>query len=385
MQLKPKFLIPRLGSKRSDPKPQSDRRAVVPSEGQYRALFDRYPHPAWVLDRATLRFLAVNEAALDRYGYSREEFLSMSYPDIHPTEDAREVRQKLGQDAPSRGASHARQKVKSGSMVRVHLLWRPVPFNRVPAILVIAEPPPRSVRRLLQETEEGRYRLEALSRRLVELQETERSEIARELHDEIGQLLTGLKLMMATSAGREGRENGVSAAQAAERQEMAAIVNELIGRLRDLSMNLRPPMLDQIGLVPALQWHFERYTTRTKVRVSFTESVHGFRFPEDVEIAAFRIIQEALTNVARHAGVEEAYVEVEAERDSLKLLIEDKGQGFNERDAVSGRSAGIIGMQERAHLVGGHLTLETEIRGGTRITVVLPLRNHEEWSGEPDL
>ena len=204
-------------------------------------------------------------------------------------------------------------------------------------------------------------------------------------HDEIGQLLTGLKLMMATSAGREGRENGASAAQAAERQEMAAIVNELIGRLRDLSMNLRPPMLDQIGLVPALQWHFERYTTRTKVRVFFTESVHGFRFPEDVEIAAFRIIQEALTNVARHAGVEEAYVEVEAERDSLKLLIEDKGQGFNERDAVSGRSAGIIGMQERAHLVGGHLTLETEIRGGTRITVVLPLRNHEEWSGEPDL
>ena len=289
MQLQPKFLIPRQSSKRSDSQP-GDRRVVEASEGQYRALFDRYPHPAWVIDRATLHFLAVNDAALDRYGYSREEFLSMSYPDIHLAEDAREVRQKLGQYAPSRGASHARQKVKSGSMVRVHLVWRPVPFNRIPAILMIAEPPPRSVRRLLQETEEGRNRLEALSRRLVELQETERSEIARELHDEIGQLLTGLKLMLASSAGRESRENGAPAGQSAERQEMAAIVNELIGRLRDLSMNLRPPMLDQIGLVPTLQWHFERYTTRTKVRVLFKESIQGSRFPEDVEITAFRII-----------------------------------------------------------------------------------------------
>jgi len=357
----------------------------VSSDGQYRALFDRYFHPAWVIDRATLRFLVANDAALDRYGYSREEFLSMSYPDIHLAEDAREVRQKLGQYAPSRGASHARQRVKSGSVVRVHLLWRPVPFNRVPAILMIAEPPPRSVRRLLQETEEDRHRLEALSRRLVELQETERSEIARELHDEIGQLLTGLKLMLASSASRESRENGSAGAFASERQEMAAIVNELIGRLRDLSMNLRPPMLDQIGLVPTLQWHFERYTMRTKVRVSFTETIQGSRFSEDVEIAAFRIIQEALTNVARHAGVEEVHAEVQADEENLKLAIEDKGRGFDPRTAVSGRSAGIIGMQERAHLVGGSLTLESEISGGTRITVLLPLRNHEEWSGEPNL
>jgi len=384
MQLQPKFLIPRQSSKRSDSQP-GDGRVVEASEGQYRALFDRYPHPAWVIDRATLGFLAVNDAALDRYGYSREEFLSMSYPDIHLAEEAREVRQKLGQYAPSRGASHARQKVKSGSMVRVHLVWRPVPFNRIPAILMIAEPPPRSVRRLLQETEEGRNRLEALSRRLVELQETERSEIARELHDEIGQLLTGLKLMLASGAGRESRENGASAGQSAERKEMAAIVNELIGRLRDLSMNLRPPMLDQIGLVPTLQWHFERYTTRTKVRVLFKDSIQGSRFPEDVEIAAFRIIQEALTNVARHAAVEEAQVEVEADQGSLKLLIEDKGQGFDPRTAVFGRFAGIIGMQERAHLVGGNLTLESAIAGGTRIAVALPLRNPEEWSGEPNL
>src|SRR5438552_12153720 len=137
MQVQPKVLIPRQGSKRSDPPPserapETSEHALEPSEGQYRALFDRFPHPAWVLDRATLRFLAANEAAVDRFGYTREEFLTMSYPDIHFAEDATEVRQKLGEHSDSRGASHARQRVKSGSMVRVHLLRRPVPFNRAP-------------------------------------------------------------------------------------------------------------------------------------------------------------------------------------------------------------------------------------------------------------
>ena len=266
------------------------------------------------------------------------------------------------------------------------MLFRSVPFNRVPAILMIAESTPRAMRRLLEETEQGRNRLEALSRRLVEIQEIERAEVARELHDEIGQLLTGLKLMIASGAEKRGRDTGLNgagpqsapasqSASVAHRQGMAAIVNELIGRLRDLSMNLRPPMLDEIGLVPTLQWHFERYSARTRIHVLFRETVGGRRFPAAVEIAAFRIIQEALTNAARHADVEDVAVEVNADPECLNLVIEDKGQGFNPRTAPSGRSAGIIGMQERAHLVGGYLTLESAIAAGTRIAVVLPLRS----------
>ncbi len=383
MLLQPKPLIRQDGSGPNDPRP-ADERAMEPGEGQYRAIFDHYPHPAWVLDRATLRFLAANDAAVARYGYSREEFLGMSYTDIHAAEDAQEVRRKLGEFAPSRGAADAKQRLKSGSMVRARVTWSPVPFNRVPAILMIAESTPRNLRRLLQETEEGRHRLEALSRRLVELQEIERSEIARELHDEIGQLLTGLKLLLASGASREKRERAPRGEAASEREEMAGIVNELIGRLRDLSMNLRPPMLDEIGLVSTLRWHFERYTSRTRVHVSFMENIDGSRFPGAVEITAFRIVQEALTNVARHAEVAEVDVEIRADREGLKLLIEDKGRGFNPRTATSGRSAGIIGMQERANLVGGRLTLESAIGAGTRIAVVLPLRNREAGDRGPD-
>ncbi len=378
MLLLPKPLIPRhpkTGDSHSGERTPPEVRVV---EDQYRAIFDRYPHPAFILDRATLRILAANETAIDYYGYSREEFLAMSYTDLHLSEDGVDVQQKLGQYSDSRGASHWRQKMKSGVLTRVHAIWRPVPYDRIPAILMIAESTPRAIGRLLKETEEGRNRLVALSRRLVELQEIERADIAREIHDEIGQLLTGLKLMIASLADREGPDAGSLGQAGSQRKEMAAIVNELIGRLRDLSMDLRPPMLDEIGLVPTLRWHFERYTARTRVSVVFHETVDGRRFPAAVEIAAFRIIQEALTNVARHADVQEIDVDVKSDRESLKLLIEDKGRGFNPRVAPSGRSAGIIGMQERAHLVGGNLTLESAVDAGTRISVMLPLRNREE-------
>jgi PAS domain S-box-containing protein len=375
MMLRRKSLIPRPGATSRAPSgggPPADPGA---GEGQYQAIFDRYPHPVWILDRATLRFLAVNETAVERYGYSREEFLSMSYPGIHLSEDEDELRQKLGQYAGSSGASDWRQRTKSGSLVRIHAVWRPVPFNRVPAILMIGESSPPARRRLLEETEEGRDRLLALSRRLVEVQETERSEIARELHDEIGQLLTGLKLLIASGA-RAGSPDP-------DQEEMAAIVGELIGRLRDISMSLRPPMLDEIGLLPTLLWHFERYTARTHVRVSLRQTIENARFPAPVEIAAFRIIQEALTNVARYAGVECVEVDVRAGRESLVLRIEDRGRGFNPRTAPSGGSAGIIGMQERAHLVGGHLTLESAMAAGTRIAVVLPVGCHEAEAEVP--
>ena len=340
--MRPTPLIP---SERTTPKEARGRatpRAAAIGEAQYETIFNRLPQPTWILDRATLRFVAANEAATARYGYSREEFLAMSYPDLHLPEDAMGVRQRLGQYAPSRGTVAWYHRTKTEKVIRVHAVWIPVPFDRVPAILMVVETTPTALRRLVEETEEGRGRLEALSRRLVELQEAERSEIARELHDEIGQLLTGLKLLVAS--GERRGENGFLGLPAAERAEINSIVNELIGRLRDLSMNLRPPMLDEIGLIPTLEWYFGRYTARTHVNVTLRHSVEPARFPAAVEITAFRIIQEALTNVARHAGTDHVDVEIHGDRESLRLLIEDKGNGFNPRLMLSSHSAGICRM-----------------------------------------
>jgi signal transduction histidine kinase len=144
-------------------------------------------------------------------------------------------------------------------------------------------------------------------------------------------------------------------------------------------------MLEEIGLIPTLQWYFERYTARTRIRVTLVQDVHRTRFADAIEIASFRIIQEALTNVARHAEVDVVEVDLRIDPDGLRIVVEDQGQGFDPGTMRDGVSAGITGMQERAHLVGGHLTLESSSGSGTRVVVVLPLLAFEEGSEDLDL
>jgi PAS domain S-box-containing protein len=207
-------------------------------------------------------------------------------------------------------------------------------------------------------------RLEALSRRLVQVQESERAEIARELHDEVGQLLTGLSLLI---------EDGDGANALPKREEMRRIVSELFGRVRDLSMNLRPPMLDPLGLLPALLWQIERFEAQTGIKVAFRHASLDRRFPSRVEITAFRIIQEALTNVARHAGVTKARLEVWADAASLGARIADEGRGFDVEAAFARHSSGLAGMRERSRLLGGELTIESAPGSGTKLSMDLPL------------
>jgi PAS domain S-box-containing protein len=230
---------------------------------------------------------------------------------------------------------------------------------------------------LYEQMRAGRDRLRTLSRRLVEVQETERRQIARELHDEIGQMLTGLKLVLEMSMRlpADTALSGMSEAQ--------TLVNELLGRVRELSLDLRPAMLDDLGLLPSLLWHFERYTAQTDVQVVFKHTgLEGQHFASEVETAAYRIVQEALTNVARHADVSEAAVRVWADGETLGVQIEDQGAGFDPEDALAaGDSSGLSGMQERAVLLGGLLTIESNPGAGTTLTVELPLGASGEEEG----
>jgi PAS domain S-box-containing protein len=220
--------------------------------------------------------------------------------------------------------------------------------------------------RLLDQVLSGRERLQALSRRLVEVQEEERRHIARELHDEIGQVLTGLKLNLEMDARTAGRTPAAMA-------EARSLVNDLIGRVRDLSLDLRPAMLDDLGLLPALLWHFERYRSQTGVQVRFEHRGLGHRCSPEVETAAYRIVQEALTNAARHAGVGDVTVRVWTDGETLRVQVEDRGRGFGPGQLTSGDSSGLTGMRERAVLMGGQLTIESAPGAGTRVTATIPL------------
>jgi GAF domain-containing protein/anti-sigma regulatory factor (Ser/Thr protein kinase) len=222
--------------------------------------------------------------------------------------------------------------------------------------------------RLRNEMREGRERLQALSRRLVNVQEEERRRLARDLHDEIGQILTGLKFTLASS------DRCADAAIRTDLTRATDLVSDLIGRVRELSLDLRPSMLDDLGLVPALLFHVDRYTAQTKVRVRMEHSgIEGQGFPREIETAAYRIVQEALTNVARHAGVEAAIVRVWTSGATLGVQIVDEGCGCDPVAALQARDGGLAGMRERAALLGGQLDVESSPGAGVRITATLPL------------
>lgn len=223
--------------------------------------------------------------------------------------------------------------------------------------------------RLLEETRLSRNRLADLSRKLVETHEAEQRAIGRELHDQIGQMLTALKLTMETARLLPAEKASQKNLQAQE------LVNEMLARISALTLELRPPMLDDLGLIPALTWHVNRYQEQTRIQVKFKHSgVEGKRFPTEIETTAYRIAQEALTNVARHAGAARARLEVHAGGGMLSLEIEDNGRGFDPQTEIENpHSSGLKGMRERAALVGGSLQIESQPGRGAREFIQLPL------------
>jgi PAS domain S-box-containing protein len=215
--------------------------------------------------------------------------------------------------------------------------------------------------------------LKTLSRRLMEVQELERRNIALELHDEIGQVLTGLKFTLEVSTKLPVAEVGDSLAQA------RGLVNDLMARVRKLSLDLRPAMLDDLGLLPTLLWHIEHYTAQTHIRVNFKHSgLEQNRFAPEVETVAYRVVQEALTNVARHANVHEATVRVWTHQDTLAIEVADAGRGFDLEAVVGCETSGLTGMRERAMLAGGQLKLESNVGEGTRLLAELSIKSRNE-------
>lgn len=210
--------------------------------------------------------------------------------------------------------------------------------------------------------------LQTLSRRLMEVQESERRNIALELHDEIGQVLTGLKLTLEVSTRLPATELGDTLGRA------RGLVNELMARVRKMSLDLRPGMLDDLGLLPTLLWHIENYTAQTNVKVNFKHSgLERQRFAPEVETTAYRVVQEALTNVARHARVPEVKVRVWTHQDTLSIEVADDGQGFDLNSVVACETSGLTGMRERAMLAGGKLQIESRPGQGTRLLAELSI------------
>ena len=219
-------------------------------------------------------------------------------------------------------------------------------------------------------------RLEQLSHRLLESQENERRAIARELHDEIGQVLTVAKIDLQTI------QAGGDAERLARRlDENIDILDRCLMQVRNLSFDLRPPILDDLGLLPALRWQTQRHALRGNFTVQIVADDIPHRLDSDLETVSFRIVQEALTNIARHAQARNVEVTIRILGEELKLTIQDDGNGFDVKDltlrANHGQTFGVMSMQGRAELLNGRFSIESEIAHGTKVTASLPLRFSE--------
>ena len=218
--------------------------------------------------------------------------------------------------------------------------------------------------------------LKALSRHVLEVQELERRRVAIELHDELGQSLTAIKINLQLS--QRLKEQPLSELNL----ESIRIVEDALQQVRRLATTLRPSMLDDLGLAPALKWIAEQSAGRGGFAVNFHHVRAQSRLAPDIETACFRIVQEALTNITRHAQAKRVEISLRREGEDMVLSVQDDGLGFDiqamRQRAVLGGSLGVLGMQERANLIDGQLTIHSVSGQGSSVQLICPWRAHTE-------
>jgi signal transduction histidine kinase len=221
-----------------------------------------------------------------------------------------------------------------------------------------------------QKLEIAHQQLRQLSGKILQLQEHERMLLSRGLHDDVGQSLTGLQLQLQAIRRRAANDTDGKALD-----ESIQIVGQLLAQVRDLSLDLRPPQLDQLGLAAALRWYGERKVERLPELTLHFEAQDLPPLDADVETAAFRIVQEAMTNVLRHAVAHRVSIALENHEGGLKVLVQDDGRGFDvaaaQDRARRGASLGLLDIQERAAMAGGRVDIQSR-PGCTRVVIQLP-------------
>jgi signal transduction histidine kinase len=227
--------------------------------------------------------------------------------------------------------------------------------------------------RLFAAVRQQRAQLRALANKLTEVQESERRQLARELHDEMGQALTAIRMDLA--AVEKALPSAAPPHLRERLTDAAHLTEQTLEQIRELSLNLRPPMLDDLGLVPTLRWYLKRYSSRTAIQSGLTVLGSEQRLLPTIETALYRVLQEALTNVARHAGAKSVHLTLRYQTTAVFAHVEDDGCGFNVDEGLGHEigSMGLLGMRERVSLLGGKLQIESVMGKGTTLWLELPL------------
>ncbi len=345
---------------------------------------------AIVSRRADGAILSWNRAAARMFGYEPEEVLgrdvSLLYSATVPSDQI-----GLG-DRAMRGEAiikrQTRRQRKDGSEVDVEVTISPVKRSdgSVAGVSAIYRDITERLRmeaelhhllrvhrRAEAQARESQDRLRELSFALQTIREEEKARIARELHDELGQVLTALKMDVAAIEAELNLNPGSARESLVKRIDgMKQLIDTTVASVRRIAADLRPVMLDNLGLVPTLEWLIQTFTERSGIPVDLDIPDENLGVGGDAATAIFRIVQEALTNVSRHSGADHVGVEVLRRGGNVVARIVDNGGGFSEADTRKARAFGLLGMLERAHVLGGDLVVSSSAAEGTRIEAVIP-------------
>lgn len=332
----------------------------------YRVFVERMNEGAAVLSSGHT-VLHCNRRFAGLVGAGIQSVVGAAMPSLVWPEDRARLEALLRQaiQRPCRG--EIRLQSKEGTLLPVRLSLNPLRPGGTRAICLIASDQ-STVKRAEKELRAAAEQMRSLAAHLLSVREEERARIAREIHDELGQSLTALKIDLAWMGRRLSRGNGQMIEKIHSTVELA---DNLIQAVRRISTELRPGILD-LGLTAAVEWQAQEFQARTGIQCRLRLLAQEAVAP-GAATAVFRIFQEALTNIARHAGATRAEVVLQEQREGLELRIRDNGRGFDPADPAIPKSLGLLGMRERATMLGGQVNVSSSPGKGTRVTAWIPL------------
>ena len=336
--------------------------ALERSAEHYRELFEQHPVPMWVFDTTTLGFLAVNEAAIHKYGWPREEFLKLNLLDVRPPEEVERTLESVRQTVPREFTISGiwTHKLRSGELVKIEASGRTLTWDGRPArMAVLYDVTERE--RAMAEISRGREQLVELSRELMDKEAFERRRLSQVLHDRFAQ-----NLAAAVPSRAPAWLRGVAAELL---QPAVGVLEDALQEVRGLLHDLRPPLLDDFGLRAALHFEVERRQIADGPGIWFAPVAEGLvepRLDGTVEYGMFGIAREALANALFHAGARRIDVSLELHVDSAQLVVRDDGIGFTAADEERARHhLGLVSMRERAGWIGATLAVVSAPGQGT--------------------
>lgn len=322
------------------------------------------------------KIFAANPASCVLFGRSEQELQAMGERDLFDASDPRLKDSPIGCNRPGQLTGDFRFVRKSGEAFEGELFSSEFEDHEGQTRSTLIVRDTTEQHRYQNAQKESAFKLQALSRKIINAQEAERRRVANELHDELGQSLTAIKINLQSGARFKSRSPDQM------NQENIRIVEDTLHQVRSLALALRPSILDNLGLDPALNWLGKQVAQRSGFEFDFLPLAGRQRLSPELETTCFRIVQEALTNIARHAKASLVTLSMQMEGDKLVIQLADNGIGLDwdavRHAAESGNSAGVLGMLDRAALVGGSLTMDSAPGLGCTMTFKCPLQLRPE-------